>query len=196
MGMTSTDYLNQFLALLPRGIVWTREKGSALGKLLWGLAEEPARLDSRSLDLMDESDPARTVEMLSQWEQVFGLPDACTGELETLQERRAALIAQVTMVGGQSPGFFIAVAQNLGYEITITEYAPFRAGVNAAGDAAQGDAWQFAWAVNAPETTITSFRSGQSGAGEPLRTWGNTLLECAMERLNPAHTTLIFTYGE
>ncbi len=195
MGMTAKDYLSQLFALLPRGAAWTGKLTSTRGQLLWGLSEEPARIDARGFDLLDEAHPARTVEILPEWESVFGLPDSCTGELETLQERRAALIAQVTLIGGQSVGFFISMAQSRGYEITITEHAPFRAGVNTAGDSVQGDAWQFAWAVNAPETTVTSFRAGQSGAGEPLRTWGNDLLECTFEQLCPAHTTLIITYG-
>ena len=194
--MTATDYLKQFLSLLPRGAAWARGQSSNLGKLLHGLSEEPARIDSRCRDLLNEADPSRTVEMLTEWESVFGLPDTCTGELETLQERRAALLARVTMVGGQSPGFFISIAQSLGYEVTISEYFPFRAGAGAAGDGVQNEAWQFAWTVNAPETTVTSFRAGQSGAGEPLRTWGNDLLECAIQQLCPAHTTVIFAYGE
>ena len=33
-----------------------------------------------------------------------------------------------------------------------------------------------------------------SVAGEPLRSWGNNLLECTMERIKPAHTVLIFAY--
>jgi uncharacterized protein YmfQ (DUF2313 family) len=29
---------------------------------------------------------------------------------------------------------------------------------------------------------------------DPLAAWGNTLLECVMRRLKPAHTTLLFSY--
>ena len=91
--------------------------------------------------------------------------------------------------------YFEAVAAELGYQVTITEFFPFRAGASKAGDPAAGDAWAFAWQVNAPETTIWEFKAGHSTAGEPLRTWGNEKLECVIERLKPAHTEVLFAYG-
>ena len=57
------------------------------------------------------------------------------------------------------------------------------------------DGWQFVWQVNAPEASIVEFDAGRSSAGEPLRSWGNELLECVINRLKPAHTYVLFAYG-
>lgn len=195
MGMTADQYLIALQALLPRGAAWPRDASAVLTRTLRALAEEFARIDERAGDLIEESDPRTTLELLPDWERVAGLPDACYGELSTIQERRAALAAKLTRLGGQSRAYFIDLAHQLGYEVTIDEFRPFRAGIGRAGDPVYGQAWLFAWRVNAPETTIRYFRAGQSVAGERLRTWGNTLLECAISRVKPAHTHVIFAYA-
>lgn len=162
------------------------------------LAAEGRALDAalgRASALLDESDPRSTVHLLTDWEGVAGLPDE--GELlpTTVQERRNSVVARVTGIGGQSRAYFIALGTSLGYEVTITEFRPFRAGQSAAGDPVNSAEWVFVWRVNAPQTTITSFRAGQSAAGEPIRRWGNEALERVMGRLKPAHTRLLFGYG-
>lgn len=180
MSMTAEQYLRQLQALLPTGAAWTREPAAELTKLLRGLAEELARIDQRAEQLLSEADPRTTTEMIDEWERSLGLPDPCTGPLATLQERRAAVTAKLTAIGQQSPAYFIALAATLGFSVTIDE---------------QVDADPFKWRVNAPTETIRSFRAGQSTAGEALRTWGNALLECAISRLSPAHTQVVFGYG-
>lgn len=195
MTTTVEAYTELLAALLPRGVAWRSEDGSSINDLLVAMAEEFARVDVRSDDLHDEADPRTTVELLADWERIAGLPDTClAGATQTMQERRAALVQRLTQQGGQSRQFFINLAASLGYTVTITEFRPFRAGISLAGDALTNGDWIFAWRVNAPETTIVSFRAGLSAAGEPLRTWGNTRLECAIERLAPAHTIVLFGY--
>lgn len=190
------DYIEQLSALLPPGLAIRRETDTDVYKLLTALAEELARVDGRGDDLLRESDPRTTLEMLTDWETQVGLPDPClAGVDQTVQERRNAVVARLTGRGGQSRQFFIDLAASLGYTVTITEFRPFRAGISTAGDALTNGDWIFAWRVNAPETTITPFRAGQSTAGEPLRAWGNERLECAIERVSPAHTILQFAYG-
>ena len=173
-------YIGQLKALLAQGLAWTRDHGTNMHKVLGGIAAEAARIHDRADDLMAEMDPSQTTELLLEWEAVWGLPDPCTGQLETLQERRAALLARIKSVGGQSPGFFIRLAASLGYTITIDE--------NVGGDPT-------VWRVNAPETTVRWFRAGQSRAGEQVRSWGNALLECAIIEVNPAHLTVLFAYA-
>lgn len=173
-------YTSQLKALLPAGSAWPRDIGTNLHKFLQGVAEEAARIHDRAEDLLAEMDPSRTTELLLEWETVWGLPDPCTGTLETLQERRAALVARITSLGRQNPQFFIDLAASLGYAITIDE--------NVGADPT-------VWRVNAPTTTIKWFRAGQSRAGEQVRTWGNELLECAIKEVNPAHLTVLFAYA-
>lgn len=189
------NYLAQIKALLPPGRAWPRDPDSVLSKLLHALAGVFARTHRRALDLIEEADPRTTNELLTDWERVAGLPDKCAPAGATTQERRDALVARLTARGGQSRQFFIDLAAQLGYVITITEFTPFRAGQSSASDSLTNGYWPYAWQVNAPETTIREFRAGQAAAGEPLRRWGNELLECVIGRAKPAHTILIFAYG-
>lgn len=195
MAMTGEQYAQQLDALLPQGLAWPRETDTRMRALTRALAEEFARVDARGDQLISEAIPATTVEMLTDWERVAGLPDPCVPSGQTLQERRNALLTRLAGTGGQSREFFIALAEYLGFAITITEFRPFRAGINRAGDAIYGDDWRHAWRINAPAVTIFEFRAGHSAAGEPLRKWGNELLECVFSRIKPAHTVLLFGYG-
>ena len=75
--MDSSAYLSQLIGLLPPGDALAREPGSVLERLLSVPAAELARVDGRVDALLLESDPARTVEMLADWERALGLPDIC-----------------------------------------------------------------------------------------------------------------------
>lgn len=195
MGMSAADYLSQLQALLPPGPAWPRDADATLTQLLAALADEFARVDLRAENLLDEADPRTTTEMLPDWERMAGLPDTCVPSAQTMQERRAALHAKLTTLGGQSRQYFIDLAAALGYTVTITEFSPFRVSESAVGDALYSDDWMFAWRVNAPTTTIREFRVSESAVGEPLRSWGNDLLECAISRRATAHTHVLFGYS-
>lgn len=191
--MTADAYRAQLQALLPPGAAWTRESAATLTRLLDALAVELARVDARAEDLLAECDPRTTRELLTDWERVAGLPDPCSGPLGTVRERREALHGKIAGVGGQSRAYFIELARRLGYEVRISEYFRFRAGSPAGAPLANTPGWRHTWQVNAPTTTIKHFAAG-SAAGEPLRTWGNQLLECAITRRKPAHTVVLFAY--
>jgi len=196
MARTADDYKQLLKSLLPPGEAFPRDVGTNLDDLLAALAEEWARIDARGDQLIVDGLPATSSELLSDWERVLGLPDKCAGTLETtMQGRRNAAVSKLTSTGGQSKAYFIAVAKALGYEITISEFRPFRAGLSQAGDPLTNGDWVYTWRVNAPETTIIDFRAGRSSAGEPLRTWGNDTLECKINQLKPAHTITLFGYG-
>lgn len=194
MGVTVDDYLAQLQALLPPGAAWTREADAILTKLLTALADELARVDGRADDLVDQLDPRTSNEMLTDWETILGLPDVCADALSTIQERRAAAYATLTATGGASRLYFINLAAALGYEISITEYFRFTAGSPTGAPLTNDDDWRHTWRVNGG-TTFRSFTAG-SQAGEPIRAWGNALLECAIAMRKPAHTKTIFSYVE
>jgi uncharacterized protein YmfQ (DUF2313 family) len=75
--MDSSAYLSQLIGLLPPGDALPREPGSRLERLLSVPAGELARVDGRVEALLREADPARTTEMLVDWERALGLPDEC-----------------------------------------------------------------------------------------------------------------------
>lgn len=193
---TAAEYREQLKQLLPPGQAFPREPGTTLHNLLDGMSVELARVDERGFTLPLEANPATTTELLSDWERVAGLPDRCSGALEeTIQGRRNALLAKLASTGGQSPAYFISIAAALGYEVSITEFRPFRVGMSEMGDALTNGDWQFTWQVSGPETTVLTFRVGLSAVGEPLRSWGTSSLECKIRQLAPAHTIPIFAYA-
>jgi uncharacterized protein YmfQ (DUF2313 family) len=193
MGISKDQYREQLQALLPPGMAWTREAAAELTALLDAIAAEFSRIDARADDLTDEADPRTAKEMLTDWERIAGLPDACLGIPDTIKQRREVLTAKLVAQGGQSRAYFIALAESLGYEIQIREFFKFTAGSPAGGALANDVSWRHTWQIDAPSTTIKHFSAG-SGAGEPLSTWGNEMLECAIEKRKPAHTIVLFAY--
>ena len=189
------DYKEQLKKLSPTGKAWTTENDSLWVKLLSAIAREFARIDARANQLIDETLPSTTIELLSDWERIAGLPDPCSGIGASIPIRRKDLLTKITARGGQTSRYFIDVASQLGYSITITEFKPFCAGSSRAGDPCQEEDWRFVWRINAPTTTITPFLAGQNSAGDALRVWGNERLECVIKKRKPAHTALLFGYS-
>lgn len=196
MALNETDYLHQLQALLPPGPAWPKDGDATITRLLSALSAELARVDGRAAQLVEEADPRTVDELFSDWERVAGLPDACAtvyGGDQTLAQRRAALIGRLTTLGGQTPAYYIGLAAALGYAITITEFHE-----HTVNDDVEhpfyGAAWAFAWQVNAALSTITEL-TVESTVEEPLAAWGNALLECVLNRLKPAHTTVLFSYA-
>jgi uncharacterized protein YmfQ (DUF2313 family) len=195
MALTSADYLQQLQALLPPGPAWPQDDAAALTRLLSSLSMELARVDGRALQLLEEADPRTVAELFSDWERVAGLPDICAaafGGDQTVAQRRAALVGRLTTLGGQSAAYFIGLAAALGYAITITEFTEHCVNDDV-NHPLYSVAWNFAWQVNAALNTITEL-TVESTVDEPLGAWGNSLLECVINRLTPAHTTVLFAY--
>ena len=194
---TAEDYKGLLQALLPPGQLWDalREPGGLFDDLSAALAEEFARVDGRAAALVGETDPRSTSELLTEWEAFAGLPDPCVGDPDNTAQRREALLARLTAVGGQSPQYFIDMAAALGYTVTITEFRPPLADQAVVGDALTYGDWVYTFSVNAPETTTYDAVAGVAAAGEPLRAWGNKALECSIRRWRPAQTIVLFTYG-
>ncbi|HJW80815.1 MAG TPA: putative phage tail protein [Acidiferrobacterales bacterium] len=162
--------------LLPACPAWRREGNTVMGAVLEALAQEFARLDARAAQLFTETDPRLSYELLPDFERIAGLPDECTGALSTLEERRAALMARLARPGKATPQYFADVAGRLGYTVTIDEPAlhTFR--------------------VHSDATAVREF-TVNSPCTDPLRAWGDALLECIINRLKPAHTIVQFAYA-
>lgn len=193
--LTADDYTRIILALMPRGRIWPKEPDATQAATAQGLAGAYVQQTARANNLLIDAFPASSTELLPEWEKTLGLPDPCMGENPTLQQRRAQVVARLTSSGGQNAAFYIAYAAALGFTVTVTNYAPFRAGQSTAGQQLGTSDWFFTWSINAPLNTVTYFAAGQSAAGEPLATWGNEVLECELTPLAPAHTILQFHYS-
>jgi uncharacterized protein YmfQ (DUF2313 family) len=193
LALSTQDYLQQLRGLLPKGPAWSRDPTSLLSRILTALAEELSRIDVRIENLIDEADPRTTLELISDWEALCGLPDGCTGPLSGLAARRAAVVGRLTTIGGQSAAYYVELAQNLGYEITVTE-EDVHTCMSDCMDPVNSEEWRFVWNVNVAESETPRVLTCMDECTTPLRVWGNELLECAINRLKPAHTFVRFIY--
>ncbi len=116
------------------------------------------------------------------WERNYGLPDDCVGGANAPQsQRRANLLARIKAKGNLSPSYMLSIAAGLGYaSCTITEYSGALIGT---------------WRLNIPVSTAVVDLTCGMPCGQPLRTWGNTQLECAINRRKPANTNVLFAYS-
>lgn len=187
---SADDFTSALKALLPRGRVWPKDIDSNLTKFLAGLAPTFSRNSNAASNLLGDAFPSTALELLPEWEESVGLPDPCAGESPTLQDRRGQVVARFAGTGGQSANYYTQYAANLGYQITIKTYAPLRCGQSRVGSPLGSQDWMFAWTASIPATAITSFRTGLSAVGEPLRSWGSGVLQCELEAIAPAHTIL------
>ena len=189
-------FLAAVQALPPPGPAFPRDTDTLMARVFTPPADALANVRAMALRLVNvEADPSQTLELLAEWEADYGLPDPCTPLGASVEQRRAALVAKVASIGGQSPAYFIAVAAALGFTITITEFTPFTLGWSKLGDPLMGPTARFVWRVNAPSITVSRFTLGRGVLGDPLWTIGNAELECRLRAIAPAHTLLIFQYS-
>lgn len=204
-------YSSLYRSLFPKGWAWLFTPLNPLTKLIEGLSEEPARIEERAFDFLDELDPNFTFEMLDNWERLLGIPDECTPEDSdpSIFERRVRILQKLTTGGGQSLAFYKLIAQQLGYDadiIDVVNFKDFRVGTARVGDAinngtdpdgeAGGSGWTYTFQVKAPAALVRPFRVGQSTVGERLVRTENATLECVIRKFAPAHVTVLFSYGD
>ena len=118
----------------------------------------------------------------------------------SLAERRRALVNKITMQGGQSRAFFLQIASNLGYNVTIREFSPFQFGTSSFGGAKgqiQPPSVRFYWSVSVFGPRVSRFQFGASSFGRDRILSFRTAkdLESIFRKWKPAHTELIFNYG-
>ncbi|OQB05766.1 MAG: hypothetical protein BWY19_00791 [bacterium ADurb.Bin212] len=191
-----SSYIKMLLDLFPIGIAWPRDQDTDFYSTVDATAEEFTRLGLRSAELIRELDPRDSNESLPDWERMLGLPDECSRNVDdrTVQVRRDEILAKLTQVGSISKQYYIDIAAQLGFTISIREFRPFQVGRSRAGDPLSNGDWIFAFEIRGPVLTFISFRTGRNTVGEPLRIWGNEPLECTINKIKPAHTAAIFTF--
>lgn len=186
-------YKQLILDLFPLGRAWPRGQGSQLNKISCGVAEEQTRLDDLSEEALRQIDPRLANELLVDWERLLGLPDECTPSGQTFGERKLQAHQKLVSTGGQSAAYFTQVAENLGFEVEITDvFQRFEAG-DKAGERLYGENWVHWWGVTSEASVVRLFRAGQSSAGDPLRFVSNSALECTINKLKPAQSKVLFT---
>lgn len=147
--------------------------------------------------LLIEIDPRTTDLLLDDWERVYGLPDGCSDIGQSIEQRRAALLAKVSDSGGLSKRYFLQVAEELGYRDTsITTFVPSNCEMTCEMPL-RGERFRFLWTVNLPHQNDNHivFRA-DTRCDSRLDSYAFGALECQFMRLKPAHTQVIFTYKE
>ncbi|MFC7506617.1 putative phage tail protein [Pantoea stewartii] len=163
MKFSVSEYLSALWGLMPTGKIWRRDASSTQTAVLTGIANAFYESGSEAYGLIAGSFPATATTMLSEWESTMALPDDCTiGETYSTSARQLAVSTKLATAGGQSVAHFTTAAKALGYDITITEYRPARAGFPAAGPASTG-------------TTGDGFESDRAGHDDHMGARGRGL---------------------
>jgi uncharacterized protein YmfQ (DUF2313 family) len=207
------DYAQAFLSLLPKGQAWPRDPDSTLVLSCTGLSLYWGDVDGRAADLLEiESDPRKTVELLSDWERNWGLPDPCYPDATSIADRQRMLVFQMTLLGGQNREFFERMSAWAGHQIEIREWSPFTVGMSQVGDTRYqfDDSGEFRWHIGAPENryywsigadtaVLQWFRvgdgGGELGIDHHLEIILQSPIDCLLQRWKPAHTTMVFDYS-
>lgn len=175
-----------------------RRHGGVIGLILDAVAAALSDVEANAESLMTETDPRRANAILADFERCLG-PDPCgrdPAEL-TVDQRRLLAFQRWTARGGQSIPYFISIAAALGVTITIDEFWPSKAGGLRAGQRLRPEGCQFVWRVNVPGVvTVINFKAGASRAGQSLGWFAISAIECVIRRSKPAHTTVVFSYGD
>lgn len=134
-------------------------------------------------------------EWIEDYERIYQLPHACLRGDITYQERLQFVALAMRERAGISIDWLQQYAELAGYQVTITEFLPFRAGLSRTGDALTNGDWIYAFTVHAAGEIVRRFCAGRSTAGEKLRDWGEGPLECIINKYKPAHAVALFAYA-
>ncbi len=124
-------------------------------KVIFGMADEPSRIEGRAGDLYDEKDVRTAIELLAEHELDFGLPDEGDQISSITAERQRELESALLNVGQQFKEYYIDIAAALGYTITIEEFTPFWSGLGGAGDPVGIQNNLFFWKVLIALSSVT-----------------------------------------
>ncbi|MGG2141247.1 YmfQ family protein [Symbiopectobacterium sp. RP] len=189
MSQLDEEYTQLLQSLLPPGPAWDKED-----PLIKGLAPSLAQAHQHADSLMIEINPAQSVELINRYEKLCGLPDKClANRQQTTGERQQVLDAKVNTVGGISEAFFKKQLEILGYPTATIEQFQH---LDSTPDPSWGDKWRYYWRVNIPAQANVRWMTCISDCPSPIRTWGDSAVECVIRRQCPSHTHVIFAYPE
>ncbi|MBD8686564.1 MULTISPECIES: YmfQ family protein [unclassified Rhizobium] len=197
MARPVSTILKSLIQNLPNG--WALGmRGGVLDAVLSSFAVSIGTIEQDAEELMRETDPRAANALLPDFERCLG-PDPCERDTsqQTLEQRQRIAHQRWTARGGQSIPYMIEVAAKLGVDITIEEFWPSTAGGLRAGQRLLPEGSQFVWRINVPGlVNVVKFRTGVSQAGHRLGTFTLSEIECELRRIKPAHTHVVFAYGD
>lgn len=209
-------YTHGLAARLPVGEIWPRDPAATLMRLVAAVATVVALWAERAgRFLLIEAFPPSSLDLLPDWERVLGLPEPCLPlEDLTIDERQTIVREKLARrPGSQDRYYFLRIADELGYDVTITEHVPAQCGMSQCGYQLRSEAdgkllvrgagcgtpyIRYVWTITIAGPRLTWFAVGAGGgrAGQDphLRIRRAEDLECILNKLKPAHTKLVFDY--
>lgn len=190
--LTQVDYLDAALKLLPVGLAWNRSPDSNMGKILSIRAEQLVQVNETAHQLVKERMLSNAFLLLDDWEVFYGLPE-CT-EINTIEKRRAALIAKDNEVGSFNKYYLEELAIRHGYQIKVVNHYPHHC-LRDCGYPLhpQENAWRvFIY------TTSKSIRNATclEDVSQELVLFERSKVECFLKRFCYSHLEMIFIYQE
>lgn len=188
------DFLTALQQLLPPGIAINPES-LEVHDLLHKTAKEFDSYAVLEQAIFSETDPRHAKIILQEYERSLGLPSRCTKGLQTIAERRAAVYNQIIDRGGIRRTRYLGILSRLGQKnASIERFKLYTCDSLCTDPIFSERDWLFTWAVNVHDTAeVTSFTC-QSQCSEPLGIWGNTMIECELDKEKPAYSIIIFRY--
>jgi len=189
MDSLQDDYTKLLYGLMPPGPAWSDTDG-----VLDGLTPSLVRVHQRTDELMAEIDPGQSTELIERYEELYGLPDTCSPVgAQTLRQRQQRLEAKANVAGGINEQFFLEQLEALGYTgVTIEQFQH----LDASPDPEWGDRWRYFWRVTLPVDAGAQWQTCSDTCNTPIRTWGDTVAECVINKLCPSHTVVLFAYPD
>lgn len=132
--------------------------------------------------------------MLTDWERVLGVTPTSD---ESTAQRIDAVVAKLAQVGGLSMRYFTALASQLCYTITITEFDYAQAGVSHCGDTLYVEDILWCWQVNVMSSATVTYQAqaGVASLGDYIAAYSDPVIETIINSLKPAWTFVSFNYG-
>lgn len=194
MAMTTQDYQQAGLQLLPNGRAWPKDNDSVLAKVMLATGEEFARIDSINDNLLNEMHPDRAFMLLDDWEDFTGLPDCSIDRTAAIESRRKALKTKLTQSGSLCIPFYEQLAASRGYTISIIEHYPHHClrGCNYPIYPAVNWFRVYVYVI----ASFTHYATVLDNCKQRLRIADAADLECLLERYAPAETEFVFIYED
>lgn len=187
-------YLNALGKLLPPGIALDPQADEP-AELLQKTARELEAVDDLDTTLWQEIDPRLATLLLVEYEHSLNLPDRCTVGIQSVAERRQAVYNKLVDTGGARRTRYLAILERLGQsEAQIERFTLHTCESDCEFAVFDHTDWLFTWSVSLKADKQYIEATCQSHCEEPLATWGNTHIECVLNREKQAHTQLIFKY--
>ncbi|EGV05693.1 hypothetical protein HMPREF9952_0758 [Haemophilus pittmaniae HK 85] len=190
--LTTAMYLDAALKLLPVGLAWNRAPDGNLGKILAIRAEQLSRVNDTAHQLVKERMLSNAFILLEDWEAFYGLPE-CT-EINTIEARRAALIAKDNEVGSFNKHYLEEQAAHNGYHIRVISHYPHHCLRDCMQPLyPQENAWKvFIYTTSRNVRNMTCLED----VTNELVMFERSKVECFLKRLCYAHLELVFIYEE